>query len=348
MRRVQLLSTLAMFGYGCGDSDSSSTSGSASLGSSATITQGDGTADSDASSSASADATADDTSATDATGATDPTDPTEPTEPTEPTDPTEPTEPTDPTDPTDPSGDPTSAGEVELPPPDAGLDYQLGGAYPPPDGVAIVSRDRTEAPAAGLYNLCYVNGFQAQPDAVDFWLNEHPELVLRDGNGDPVIDPDWDEMLLDTSTPEKRAGLAAIVGEWIAGCAQAGYQAVEIDNLDTYSRSDGLLSQDNAVEYMAMLTAAAHDVGLAIAQKNSTEILDRAAEMGTDFAVAEECSVYSECGDYVGVYGDAVLMIEYGQSDFDQGCADYPGHSIVLRDLYLSTPGSGDYVYDAC
>ncbi|MBX7082846.1 MAG: endo alpha-1,4 polygalactosaminidase [Nannocystaceae bacterium] len=237
---------------------------------------------------------------------------------------------------------------VSLPPPDGGLDYQLGGAYPPPRGTMIVSRDRHDAPADGLYNVCYVNGFQAQPDEESFWLDQHPELVLRDGNGDPVIDQDWDEMLLDTSTDEKRTALAAIMGEWIAGCGSDGYDAVEIDNLDSYSRSQGLLSQDDAVAYMALLSASAHDVGLAIAQKNSTEILDRADEMGTDFAVAEECSTYDECGDYVGVYGDAVLMIEYEAGDFDKGCTDWPGYSIVLRDVELSTPGGGGYVYDAC
>ncbi len=243
-----------------------------------------------------------------------------------------------------------STGEIafQLPPPDAGLDYQLGGAYPPPRGVQIVSRDRTAAPAMGLYNICYVNGFQSQPGEDDFWLDEHPDLVLRDEGGEPVTDPDWDEMLLDTSTPQKREALAAIAGGWITECAQDGYQAIEIDNLDTYARSGGRLTQDDAVDYMALLSAAAHGAGVAIAQKNSTEILDRAAEMATDFAVAEECSVYDECADYVDVYGDGVLMIEYGEADFEAGCSGFPGHSIVLRDLYLSTPEGGDYVYAGC
>ncbi len=246
------------------------------------------------------------------------------------------------------ASDGTGTGMAALPPPDGGLDYQLGGAYEPPDGVQIVSRDRNAAPAAGLYNICYVNGYQAQPDEADFWLTEHPDLVLRDENGDPVIDPDWDEMLLDTSTEEKRQGLAAIVGGWISGCAQDGFDAVEIDNLDTYSRSDGRLTEDDAVAYMQLLSASAHGVGLAIAQKNSAEILGRAAEMGTDFRVSEECSAFAECGDYVDVYGDAVIMIEYGRSDFEKGCADFPGHSIVLRDLQLTTPGDADYVFDRC
>ena len=239
-------------------------------------------------------------------------------------------------------------GQVALPPVDAGLDYQLGGAYPPPAGVGIVSRDRNDPAAEGLYNLCYVNGFQAQPDEEAFWLNEHPDLVLRDENGDPVIDADWDEMLLDVGTPEKREALAAIVGEWIAGCAADGYDAVEIDNLDSYSRSQGLLEQDHAVAFMALLSAAAHAGGLAIAQKNSTELVAQRRAMGTDFVVAEECNAYAECGDYIDEYGDAVLMVEYSVADFDSGCAAYPGWSIVLRDLDLTTPSSGSYVYDGC
>ena len=95
------------------------------------------------------------------------------------------------------------------------------------DGVEIVSRDRTAAPAPGLYNVCYVNGFQAQPNEEDFWLEQHPTLVLRDEQGDPVIDEDWDEMLLDVGTPEKRTAIAAIVGSWITGCKVAGFDAIE-------------------------------------------------------------------------------------------------------------------------
>ena len=49
-----------------------------------------------------------------------------------------------------------------------------------------------------------------------------------------------------------------------------------------------------------------------------------------------------------GAYGDRVFIIEYRQQDFDQGCSDYPGLSIVLRDLDVSTPSSGSYVYDGC
>src|SRR3546814_6194319 len=66
------------------------------------------------------------------------------------------------------SGGPASA-SPELPPDGAAFDYQLGGAYPPPDGVEIVVRDRTAGPLEDAYSICYVNGFQTQPGEQDLW-----------------------------------------------------------------------------------------------------------------------------------------------------------------------------------
>ncbi len=239
-------------------------------------------------------------------------------------------------------------GELVLPPVNAPVDYQLGGAYPPPAGVMIVSRDRTETPAAGLYNICYVNGFQIQPNEEAEWLADHPDLVLRDGNGDPVIDADWDEMLIDVGTPEKRTAVAAIVGGWIAGCKTAGFDAVEIDNLDSFSRSTGLLQEADAVAAMRLFADAAHAQGLPISQKNSAELVGNKAAMATDFVVAEECNTYDECDVYTGAYGDHVIVIEYVRADFDEGCANFPGLSIVLRDRNLVAPGASGYVFDGC
>lgn len=237
---------------------------------------------------------------------------------------------------------------LTLPPANAMLDYQLGGAYTLPKGVGIVSRDRTAPIAPGAYNICYVNGFQAQPGDESFWLNDHPDLVLRDDSGQPVIDADWNELILDVSTAAKRAALAEIVGGWVDGCASDGFDAVEIDNLDTFSRSGGRLSEDDAVATIALFAARAHARGLAIAQKNSAEIVGRRAEMGTDFAVTEECNAFSECDVYTGAYGDHVLVIEYDKANFTKGCSAYPQLSIVLRDKNLSTPGTAGYVRSGC
>lgn len=244
----------------------------------------------------------------------------------------------------DGSGD----GALVLPPVNAPVDYQLGGAYPPPAGVMIVSRDRTETPAAGLYTICYVNGFQIQPTEEAEWLAEHPDLILRDGNGAPVIDADWDEMLIDVGTPEKRTAVAAIVGGWISGCKTAGFDAIEIDNLDSFSRSDGLLQEADAVAAMRLFADAAHAQGLPISQKNAAELVGDKAAMGTDFVVAEECNTYDECDVYTGAYGDHVIVIEYVRADFDEGCASFPGLSIVYRDRDLVAPGASGYVFDGC
>ncbi|MET0389622.1 MAG: endo alpha-1,4 polygalactosaminidase [Polyangiales bacterium] len=246
------------------------------------------------------------------------------------------------------SGGRPAPGELRLPPLNGGLDYQLGGAYSPASSVTIVSRDRTDQPASGLYNICYVNGFQAQPSENDFWLNDHPDLILRDDGGEPVVDEGWDELIFDVSTADKRTRLAAIVAEWIAGCARSGFDAIEIDNLDSYSRSDGRLEREHAVAFVRLLSDAAHANGLAIAQKNASELVSRKAEMGTDFVVAEECNRWDECGDYRDGYGDHVLVIEYRRQDFEKGCADFPNLSIVLRDVPLTPSGRSGYVFDGC
>lgn len=245
------------------------------------------------------------------------------------------------------AGDGT-VGVLALPPVNGAVDYQLGGAYPPPVGVTIVSRDRTASPATGLYNICYVNGFQIQPDEASFWMTQHPELILRDGQGNPVIDADWNEMLIDVGTPAKRAAVAAIVGGWIDGCADAGFAAIEIDNLDSFSRSGGLLTEENAVATMRLFADRAHARNLPASQKNSAELVGRKPEMGTDFVVAEECNRFDECDVYTAAYGDHVIVIEYRQADFDAGCAAFPGLSIVLRDRDLVTPGAAGYVFAGC
>jgi hypothetical protein len=248
-----------------------------------------------------------------------------------------------------PSTSAPPTGNVQLPPANGGLDYQLGGAYPPAADVAVLSRDRTDAPATGLYNICYVNGFQTQPGEASMWLSSYPDLLLRTGNGAPVIDPEWpDEYILDISTASKRGRLVEIVGQWIDGCARSGFDAVEIDNLDTYSRFGNRISQADAVAFAAVLARRAHDAGLAIGQKNSSDLVARRADIGFDFAVVEQCNEFDECGDFTAGYGDQVYVIEYIREEFEQGCALYPQLSVVFRDVDVSAPGSSTYVRDAC
>lgn len=250
----------------------------------------------------------------------------------------------------DPVSTPSSAAVMWWPPAGTPVDYQLGGAYPPDPRVGIVVRDRTAAPASGVYSICYLNGFQTQPGERSEWPDD---LVLRQGGAD-VMDPDWpDEALLDTRSDEGRRAIAARVGEWIDGCAAAGYAAVEFDNLDTYTRSGDLLHADDNVALATLLVERAHRAGLAAGQKNAAEDAERLrAEAGFDFAVVEECASYDECAAYTDVYGDAVIAIEYTDAidrPFDELCADpTTPASLVLRDRDLTTPGDADYAFEIC
>lgn len=245
-----------------------------------------------------------------------------------------------------------SAGQTaapRLPTANMAFDYQIGQAYTPPKGVKAVSRDRSAKPAPGLYNVCYVNAFQTQPDAFDWWQKNHPDLVLRDGSKKPVIDENWGEALLDTSTADKRTRLAKIVGGWIGGCARSGYQAVEPDNLDSFSRSKGRLTKANNVAFAKLLADRAHADGLAVGQKNTAEMLPDRAKVGFDFAVAEECGQYDECGGFAKAYANRVFVIEYEASGYHRACSAWGSKlSIVQRDLDVSAPGSVDYRYRSC
>src|SRR6185437_13890287 len=201
--------------------------------------------------------------------------------------------------------------------------YQIGGAFPPERGIGIVDRDRHDTPAAGAYNVCYINAFQSQADEHRWWLSHHRSLLLF-RRRHSINDGEWNEHLLDTSTARKRAAPGSIIGKWMAGCAKAGFNAVEPDNLDSWSRSQGALTVHDNLALAARLARRAHALGLAIAQKNAAEISARGRKLGFDFAIAEECQAYSECDSYTRVYGDHVIEIEYpdngGRAGFTRAC----------------------------
>jgi Glycoside-hydrolase family GH114 len=241
---------------------------------------------------------------------------------------------------------------IVLPPAASRFDYQLGGAYGPPAGTAIIERDRLSSPPRRTYGICYVNAFQTQPEELAWWRAHHPGVLLKGSSG-YVEDPDWPgEVLLDTSTRAKRAELLAVVGSWIDGCARRGFKAVEPDNLDSWTRSSGRLTAATNTAFAALLTVRAHARGLAVAQKNTAELAPRGRKLGFDFAIAEECQVYSECDAYLAAYGSRVLEIEYtdnGLDAFTQACrARAHRVSIILRDRDLVAAGRPGYTYRAC
>ncbi|WP_248279046.1 endo alpha-1,4 polygalactosaminidase [Brevibacterium sp. 'Marine'] len=249
------------------------------------------------------------------------------------------------------------------------FDYQLGGTYdslPDQQGrIDIVVRDAGAAPLTGAYSVCYVNGFQTQPDEAADW-RDYTDLLLHDAAGDLIVDPDWpdehildpdwpDEHILDPSTADRRSQILDIIGPVIDSCAQSGFDAVEIDNLDTADRFPDI-DRTGALELAAAYVDRAHTKGLSIAQKNAAELADAAhTQLGFDFAVAEECAAFDECAAYTETYGDRVLAIEYPDTlaeaglDFADACTvpDRPP-LMILRDRDLVAAGDHGYRYDTC
>jgi hypothetical protein len=252
-----------------------------------------------------------------------------------------------------------SAFAFTKPPANGQFDYQIGGAYTPGSGVTIVDRDRLVAPVAGKYNICYVNAFQTQPDDAKWWTTNHPDLLVKK-DGKFVTDPNWrDEYILDIS-PKKQSAVLAIIGPWIDKCAKDGFNAIEPDNLDSWTRSKGVLTKDMNKAFATLLVARAHAANIAIAQKNTSELAG--VGISFDFAIVEECQVWTECEDFTDVYGNQVYEIEYSDNNrdannkpvdplsfFTAACKARGSRiSIVYRDRKVLPAGKTGYVYKWC
>ncbi|ADB53302.1 endo alpha-1,4 polygalactosaminidase [Conexibacter woesei] len=278
----------------------------------------------------------------------------------------------------------TAAQAYTLPPANGQFDYQIGAPYTPVAAVRVVSRDRlvspVDPPGRAVYDVCYVNAFQTQPAEVEWWRLNYPTLLLRDSSGNYVIDGEWNEILLDTRTSAKRTTLVGILGAWFDRCKADGFDAIEPDNLDSWDRSRGLITRANNLAVMRAMATEAHTAtvgtdrsGVAIAQKNTSEIAPQLDGYGYDFVIAEECQLYSgssttirECVDFQTYYGNLVYEIEYTDNEplYPGDDPDYPSGgtgfyadacrargasiSVILRDRYVTADTHPDYVYRAC
>jgi Glycoside-hydrolase family GH114 len=229
------------------------------------------------------------------------------------------------------------------------VDYQLGGDSPPPEGVTAVVRDSTATPAPGMFNICYVNGYQTQPGAT--WP---AELLVPGADGKPLADPNWpDEYMVDVSTEEHRAKNFVLVLPMLQACADKGFDAVEFDNLDSYGRSEGHMTLEDSIAFAKLLVEAVHGMNLAAAQKNTAELGSNGRDViGFDFAIIEECYRWEECAVFTDVYGDQTIGIEYAddlRGTFADACAD-PARprSLILRDRMLVPSDHPDYVFETC
>jgi len=92
-----------------------------------------------------------------------------------------------------------------------------------------------------------------------------------------------------------------------------GCDGLEPDNVDLYSANTGFgITTADSVDYDRWLAAAGHARGMLVALKNSAEVVKQVVP-SFDFAIAEECFDYAECGSYSPFIaaGKAVLVAEY-------------------------------------
>lgn len=240
--------------------------------------------------------------------------------------------------------------EPVQPPPGVAFDYQLGGDYPPPDGTELVVRQWSGGEAVeGMYSVCYVNAFQteAEPGHPDSAMNWPEGLVLE-----RLEDPEWPgEHPINIDSNRLRRTAVEFIQHRFTECRLQGFDAVELDNLDTFTRyPDAPFDRDDAIAYARLLVEEATEQGLAVGQKNTPELLDVArTEIGFGFAIVEQCGEYDECQQFVDTFEGRVYAVEYTDAGLAAACeaiVDVAG--VVQRDLDLVTPDDVGYVHETC
>ena len=247
------------------------------------------------------------------------------------------------------------------PPANAPADYQLGGDYEPPAGVAVVTRDWfAGAPLGGGYSICYVNAFQTQPDEADV---DRPDETSNWPSGSVLRrlgeDPNWPgEYLVDIGTPAGRAAAAEHVATDDRDVRTQGLrrrrvrQPRLVDALRRHrSRARCRSTRPTPLPTPPASRPSPTRLGLAVGQKNTPQ-LDASTSLdviGFDFAVVEECGRYDECDAYAHVFGDRMIVVEYTDEGFAAACeAVGTSVSVVLRDVDLATPDATGYRYEQC
>lgn len=178
---------------------------------------------------------------------------------------------------------------------------------------AISGNDTTLATAAvsaiharGGRAVCYVSAGSWEnwrPDA-----SQYPSSVLGRNNGWPG------ERWVDV---RQLGALGPILAARADKCVQAGFDAIEWDNVDGYDNRTGFpLTANDQLAFNALLANTAHQKGLSVALKNDMGQLT-ALKPYFDFAINEQCFQYRECNypapglpDWTAS-GKAVFNVEY-------------------------------------
>jgi hypothetical protein len=234
------------------------------------------------------------------------------------------------------AGAPDADGGIWSPAPGTSWQIQLTGALDTRYQVAMYDLDLFDVSASQIAGLkaqgrkviCYFSAGSYEnwrPDADQF-----PASALGRSNGWPG------ERWLDI----RNATVREIMSRRLDLAVQKGCTGVDPDNVDGYTNRTGFaLTGADQLDYNRFLAAAAHDRGLAAGLKNDVEqVADLVANF--EFAVNEECVVYSECDLLLPFIraGKPVFHIEYDASRSAEICAagNSRNFDTLIKDLDLS------------
>ena len=197
------------------------------------------------------------------------------------------------------------------------------------DGTTPNSAGVTAIHAAQGHAVCYVSGGsweKGRPDASSF-----PSGVL----GKVLVG--WpDEKWLDVA---QTSVLEPLMRARAQKCKNAGFDAIDWDNVDGYANDNGLgITAQAQITYDKLLATIAHDLGLSVALKNDLDQIPQLVS-SFDFAVNEQCAEYNECNllDPFTKAGKAVAQIEYaGQTSAFCAAANTAGRSAAKMVLALT------------
>ncbi|KAM0755240.1 hypothetical protein T439DRAFT_131866 [Meredithblackwellia eburnea MCA 4105] len=112
----------------------------------------------------------------------------------------------------------------------------------------------------------------------------------------------WDEWWLDIHSSDCQANLKQVMGARIALAKSKGCDAVDPDNVDSYTNSNGHGNTEaDQLAYNLWLASTAHDAGLGVGLKNSGDLLTAHTDQvvgAFDFVVVEQCDQYNECATF--------------------------------------------------
>ena len=247
------------------------------------------------------------------------------------------------------------------------------GANGDPNGPSTIV---SELHAADKYSICYLEAGAYQlsfPDdgnfsSIDYTDPGHPTVMQGYPNeewmdtagfsgwsaANPTVFPDTSPSNDQTNDVMAAQSIASAMSERIAGCHAEGQDAIEPDDLDAYTNSNGWgLTQADAQGYEAWVAYTAHQNGLAVFQKND------GADTPTDEPlfdgmIIEECNHNNDpCGaggdnveDYINA-GKPVLSAEYTQ-DGETTASFCPADIAADMTGALFDVGLGGGTYEPC